>query len=172
MLCIVLNECNEVSKCGRGRQPNDQRSEPRAVWGHPASFLLRLLRASEGCFGCEDGNENEAEAASPRNESERNEANTNPKRIQNVTKTKPKCTKNQPKRDPKPPQRIQTDPERSKLAQVGAKLGPETAHGHPRTTPRKVSKPTFSQGKTTIWTKRAILDVNRMKTLQKQTYQF
>ena len=107
-------------------------------------FLLRLLRASEGCLGCENGNENETEAASTRNESETNEPNTNRKRIQNATKTEPKCTRNQAKTDPKPAQRIQDDPKRPKLAQVGPSVDPKMAHDHPKTAPKGISKPAFS----------------------------
>ena len=135
-------------------------------------FLLRLLRASEGCLGCENGKKKETEAASTRNESETNEPNTNRKRIQNATKTEPKCTRNQAKTDPKPAQRIQDDPKRPKLAQVGPSVDPKMAHDHPKTAPRGISKLAFSLGKTTIWAKRAILGFNRMKALQKQTYQF
>ena len=133
-------------------------------------FLLRLLRASEGCLGCENGIANETEAASTRNESETNEPNTNRKRIQNATKTEPKCTKNQAKTDPKPAQRIQDDPKCPKLVQVGPSVDPKMAHVHPKTASRGISTSTFSFGKTTIWAKRAILDFNRMKALQKHTY--
>ena len=84
-------------------------------------FLLRLLRASDGCLGCENENENEAEAASTRNECETNEPNTNRKRIPNSTKTEPKCTKTKPKRTQNQPngfKTIQSVPSWLKLAQV------------------------------------------------------
>ena len=84
-------------------------------------FLLRLLRTSEGCLGCGNINENETEAASTRNESETSEPNTNRKRIQNATKTEPKCTKAKPKRTQNQPngfKTIQSVPSSLKLAQV------------------------------------------------------
>ena len=76
---------------------------------------------------------------------------------------------NQAKTDPKPAQRIQDDPKRPKLAQVGPSADPKMAHVHPKTAPGGISKPTFSLGKTTIWAKRAILGSSRVKALQKQT---
>ena len=79
---------------------------------------------------------------------------------------------NQAKTDPKPAQRIQDDPKRPKLVQVGPSVDPKMAHVHPKTAPGGISKPTFSQRKTTIGAKRAILGSSRMKALQKQTYQF
>ena len=129
----------EWSRWGRRRQPNERRSEPRSVWGHPAHYGL-FVAVTPGIGGLpwmrkwkRKRNGSGINTRRKRNESETNEPNTNP----NGSKMQPKRSPKAPKTDPKRTQNqtngfkaIQNAPSWLKLAQV---LTPR----RPMTTPRR-----------------------------------